>query len=84
MPSALEREREDALVAGASAGSAAWLDLAAIGDVAAQPADVFVVDVGHFVDAERAYFAARGIATTATTAWAAGSAGWPAIWPTGR
>src|SRR5207302_1272783 len=45
---------ERPLMGGAGAGLTAWLDLAALGQKAAQPPEVLVIDHFDLVDAERA------------------------------
>lgn len=67
MAGALDRDAEAALVAGAGAGLAAWLDLAALGQVAAQARHVLVVDLYYTVNAEGAHLAA-GYVAVATSA----------------
>ena len=62
----LQGDGQHALVAGAGAGLAARLDLAAVGNVAAQLARVLVVDLVNLVDAERTDAPAAESATTAT------------------
>lgn len=54
MPGPLQREREHALVTRARAGFASRLDLAAVGNVAAELRGFFVVDGLDLVDAEGA------------------------------
>ena len=61
----LQRDAERALVSGAGAGLAAWLDLAALGQVATQASHVLVIDLLHAVNAERAHFAPGHIAVAA-------------------
>src|SRR5947209_6864686 len=51
VPRSLERNGEPALVLGASAGLASWLDLAAVGEEAAHAAGILVVDVPRLLDA---------------------------------
>lgn len=58
----LQGDRESPLMSGTGASLAAWLDLAAIGKVAAKPADVLVIDVVDLVDTESADLSARGVA----------------------
>jgi hypothetical protein len=70
MSSALDGDSEPTLVPGTRTGLAARLDLAAIGDVAAELAGVLVVNAVDLVDAEGADFAAAAAATTATAAGA--------------
>jgi hypothetical protein len=76
--SALDGDAEAALVSSAGAGLAAWLDFAALGEVAAQARHVLVIYLDHAVHAEGAHFAAGyvAVATTARAAtWATTTAG---------
>lgn len=50
----LERGCEHSLMSSAGAGLATRLDLAAVGDISAEAAGVFVIDELYFVDAESA------------------------------
>jgi hypothetical protein len=68
MPRALDRDSQRALVPGAGAKLAARLDLASLGDVAAQARRVLVVDLPDLVDTEPADLAPPAKATTATPA----------------
>ena len=61
MPRVLQRDGQPTLVLGAGAGLAARLDLGAVGQEAAQPHQVLVVDVVDLVDAELANLAARRV-----------------------
>src|SRR5206468_10200714 len=63
--SALQRAGEHALMLRAGAALAARIDLAALADVAADAADVLVIDALHLLDAERAHAPARPAATRA-------------------
>jgi hypothetical protein len=67
VPGALDRCRQRALVLGAGAGLAAWLDHPTVGDEPAHPRHVLVVDMLDAIDAEAADLAARERAATATT-----------------
>ncbi len=67
MARALYRFAEGALMPGARAGLAARLYLGALRQVAAEPADVFVVNVLHAVNAKSAYLAARHISVATST-----------------
>jgi hypothetical protein len=76
VPRSLDRDGQRALVPGAGAELAARLDLASLGDVAAQTRRVLVVDLPDLVDAEPADLASPAKAAAATparstsTAWA--------------
>lgn len=63
----LQRYRQSALMLGARARLAAWLDLGTLRNVAAQAANILIVDLAHVVDTERADLAARA-EITATAA----------------
>ena len=66
MARVLERDSQTTLVARAGAGFTPWLDLAAIGEIAVQPRDIFIVDLDHVIDTESAHLApARSTTTTA-------------------
>src|SRR4051812_30552584 len=74
MPRALDGERETALMLGAGAGLAAWADLTAIRQVAAQQIRIFVGHFFHLIQAKVAEFIAawtEAPATAPTTAPAA-------------
>src|SRR5438876_622652 len=73
--SPLEGGRQHALMLGAGAALAAGIDLAAIADIAADATDIFVVDLLHFIDAERTDLAARTAETRRSAVPAAGSTG---------
>jgi hypothetical protein len=76
VPGTLDRRRQRALVLGAGAGLAARLDHPTIGDEAAHPWDILVVDVLDAIDAESTDLATRErAATTATAAKPAGRTG---------
>ena len=66
MPRSLDRGGQRALVPGAGAELAAWLDLAAFGDVAAQARRVLVIDLPNLVDTEPADLAPPAKAAAAT------------------
>jgi hypothetical protein len=66
--SVLDRNGDSALVSCAVAGDAAREDLTALGYVAAQTVDIFVVDNFHFVYAELADFATLAAALFAKAA----------------
>jgi hypothetical protein len=68
VPRSLDRDRQRPLVPGAGAELAARLDLAALGDVAAQARSVLVVDLPDLVDTESADLAPPAKAATATPA----------------
>jgi hypothetical protein len=68
VPRSLDRDGQRALVPGAGAELAARLDLASLGDVAAQARRVLVVDLPDLVDTEPADLAPPAKATTATPA----------------
>ncbi len=68
MPRSLDRDGQRALVPGAGAELAARLDLASLGDVAAQARRVLVVDLPDVVDTEPADLASPTKAATAATA----------------
>ena len=68
MPRALDRDSQRALVPGAGAKLAARLDLASLGDVAAQARRVLVVDLPDVVDTEPADLASPTKAATAAPA----------------
>ncbi len=74
MPRSLDRDRQRALVPGAGAELATRLDLASLGDVAAQARSVLVVDLPDLVDTESADLAPPAKAATATPAWSASAA----------
>jgi hypothetical protein len=67
----LQRDPQAALVARAGAGLTSWLDLAAIGEIAVQTRDIFIVDLDHVIDTERADLTPTRPASTATEAPAA-------------
>lgn len=67
MAGALDCGAEATLVSSASAGLAARLDLAALGQVAAKASDVFVVDLDHAVHAEGAHLAPGHVAVATPT-----------------
>ena len=69
MPRSLDRHGQRALVPGAGAELAARLDLASLGDVAAQARRVLVVDLTDLVDTEAADLASPAKASAATPAW---------------
>jgi hypothetical protein len=58
-------------MARAGAGLASWLNLTAIGEIAVQARDIFIVDLDHMIDTERADLATTRSAPTATKAPAA-------------
>ena len=68
MPRSLDRDGQRALVPGAGAELAARLDLASLGDVAAQARRVLVVDLADLVDTEPADLASPAKAAAATAA----------------
>jgi hypothetical protein len=68
MPRSLDRGGQRALVPGAGAELAARLDLASLGDVAAQARRVLVVDLPDLVDTEPADLAAPAKAAATTPA----------------
>jgi hypothetical protein len=68
MPRSLDRGGQRALVPGAGAELAARLDLASLGDVAAQARRVLVVDLPDFVDTESTDLASPTKAATAAPA----------------
>ncbi len=68
MPRSLDRDCQRALVPGAGAELAARLDLASLGDVAAQARGVLVVDLPDLVDTESADLAPPAEAATAAPA----------------
>lgn len=68
MPGSLDRDGQRALVPGAGAEFSARLDLASLGDVAAQTRSVLVVHLPDLIDAESADFAPPAKAATATPA----------------
>ena len=68
MPRALDRDSQRALVPGTGAELAARLDLASLGDVAAQARRVLVVDLSDLVDTEPANLASPAKAAAATPA----------------
>ena len=74
MPRPLDRGRQRALVPGAGAELAAWLDLAALRDVASQARSVLVVNLADLVDAEAADLAPPAKAATAAPARSASAA----------
>ena len=74
MPRSLDRDRQRALVPGAGAELAARLDLASLGDVAAQARSVLVVDLPDLVDTESANLAPPAKPATATPARSASAA----------
>lgn len=75
MASALDSYAQATLVASARSGFAARLDLAALGQVAAQSRHVLIVDLLDVIDAEGANLAA-GYVAVATPARTAGGATW--------
>ena len=68
MPRSLDRDCQRTLVPGARAELAPWLDLASLGDVAAQARGILVIDLPDLVDAESADLAPPAEAATATPA----------------
>ena len=68
MARALDCDRQGPLVAGAGAKLAAWLDLAALGKMAAKTGDILIIDFIGVVGAETADLAARAETATAATA----------------
>ena len=68
MPRSLDRGSQRALVPGAGAELATRLDLATLGDVAAQARRILVVDLSDLVDTEPADLAAATKAAAATPA----------------
>jgi hypothetical protein len=68
VPRSLDRDGQRALVPGAGAELAARLDLASLGDVAAQARRVLVVDLPDVVDTEPADLASPTKAATASPA----------------
>ncbi len=90
MPRSLDRDGQRALVPGAGAELAARLDLASLGDVAAQARSVLVVDLPDLVDTESADLAPPAKAATATSSrstsatWAARATPATRTAPTGR
>ena len=66
----LQRNPQTALVARAGAGLTSWLDLTAIGEIAVQTRDIFIVDLDHMIDTERADLTPTRSASTATEATA--------------
>ncbi|MCE3250948.1 MAG: hypothetical protein K0R41_4773 [Geminicoccaceae bacterium] len=81
MPRALDRDSQRALVPGAGAKLAARLDLASLGDVAAQARRVLVVDLPDVVDTEPADLASPTKAATAAPARSTPAArATPATW----
>ena len=62
MPRSLERDGQLTLVAGTRAGLAPWLDLGALGQVAAEAVDLLVIDLDRLVGAEGADLATASIA----------------------
>jgi hypothetical protein len=68
----LQRNPQAALMARAGAGLASWLNLTAIGEIAVQARDIFIVDLDDMIDTERANLApAWSSASTSTEATAA-------------
>lgn len=74
MPRALDRDGQRALVPGAGTKLAARLDLAPLGDVAAQARGVLVIDLPDPVDAESTDLASPAKAATAAPAWPSSAA----------
>ena len=74
MPRSLDRDGQRALVPGAGAELAARLDLASLGDVAAQARRILVVDLPDLVDTEPADLAPPAKAATAAPAWSTAAA----------
>jgi hypothetical protein len=68
VPGTLDRDRQRALMLGAGASLAAWLDHAALRDEATHTRHVLVVDVLDAIDAEAADLATRERATATTAA----------------
>jgi hypothetical protein len=68
VPGALDRRRQRALVLGAGAGLTSGLDHPTVGDEAAHPRDILVIDVLDAIDTESTDLAARERATTTSTA----------------
>ncbi len=68
MAGTLDGDRQRALVLGAGTGLAPRLDLAALGNVAADPGDVLVVDIADVVRAEGADLATAKAAAASTAA----------------
>jgi hypothetical protein len=56
---------------GAGARFAPWLDLATIRDVASQPSEIFVVDLGNVIDAKRADLPSVKAAIIPARSWTA-------------
>ncbi len=79
---ALDGYRYRALVTGASAKLAAWLDLSALTDVASESSEILVINVSDVIGAVLAHLAA-GTAEAASTAAAATWSAWStALWTT--
>jgi hypothetical protein len=74
VPRSLDRDCQRSLVPGARAELAPWLDLASLGDVAAQARGILVIDLPDLVDAESADLAPPTEAATATPARSASAA----------
>jgi len=66
VPRVLQRNPQATLVARASSSLAPWLDLAAIGEIAVQPRDIFIVDLDYMIDTECTNLAATWPTTTTT------------------
>ena len=62
----LQRDPQATLMARAGAGLASWLNLTAIGEIAVQARDIFIVDLDHMIDTECANLASTRPTTTTT------------------
>lgn len=86
LPGPLDRGPKGALMFGADTGAAPGLDLGPFGNEPPNLIDVFVIDVGYFLDTECADLAPAYESTSGASTGAAGSSAWPATaaasaWP---
>jgi hypothetical protein len=62
VPGPFQRDGQPSLVLGAGAGLASWFDLPSLREIAAQPADIFVIYAIDLIDAESTDLPARRVA----------------------
>ncbi len=68
MAGPLDGGGQDSLVLGAHSGPTRWLNLGALGQVAAQALHVFIVNRFYMLDTKRAYAPTRGVSSPGTAA----------------
>ena len=78
LPGPLDRGPKGALMFGADTGAAPGLNLGPVRNEPPNLIDVFVVDVGYFLDAEGTDLTPAYESTSWASAGAAGSSAWPA------